>query len=104
MTTVSVIPSQAPEHLTVADASSREPGSRLHALRSVIQMSFEASVARRKSRRDTLSAVLCARPSPWHEIINARGRPQIDQFGQDVLDIGLRINTVELAGLDQRGD
>jgi hypothetical protein len=67
-------------------------------------MSFEASVARRKSRRDTLSAVLCARPSPWHEIINARGRPQIDQFGQDVLDIGLRINTVELAGLDQRGD
>src|SRR5437660_12343594 len=67
-------------------------------------MSFESSVARRKSRRDTLSAVLCARPGPWHEIINARGRPQIDQFGQDVLDIGLRINTIELAGLDERGD
>src|SRR5204862_1366562 len=67
-------------------------------------MSFESSVARRKSRRDTLSAVLCARPGPWHEIINARGRPQIDQFGQDALDIGLRINTIELAGLDERGD
>ena len=81
-------------------------GSRLHVLRSVIQMSFESSVGRRKSRRDTLSAVLCARPGPWHEIINARGRPQIDQFGQNVLDIGLRINTItiELAGLDQRGD
>jgi hypothetical protein len=37
-------------------------------------------------------------------LINARGRPQIDQFRQDVLDVGLRINTVELAGLDQRGD
>jgi hypothetical protein len=61
-------------------------------------------VERRKSRRDTLGAVLRARPGPWHEIINARGRPQIDQFGQDVLDVGLRINTVELAGLDQRGD
>ena len=67
-------------------------------------MSFGASVARRRSRRDALSAVLCARPGPWHEIINARGRPQIDQFGQNVLDIGLRINTIELAGLDQRGD
>src|SRR6478736_9679224 len=79
-------------------------GSRLHVLRSVIQMSFESSVGRRKSRRDTLGAVLRARPGPWHEIINARGRPQIDQFGQNVLDIGLRINTIELAGLDQRGD
>jgi hypothetical protein len=62
-------------------------------------MSFDSSVERHKSRRDTLSAVLCARPGPWHEIINARGRPQIDQFGQNVLDIGLRINTIELAGL-----
>jgi hypothetical protein len=62
-------------------------------------MSFESSVPRHKSRRDTLSAVLRARPGPWHEIINARGRPQIDQFGQNVLDIGLRINAVELAGL-----
>jgi hypothetical protein len=71
----------------------------MNALRLVIQMSFESSVARRRSRRDTLSAVLCARPGPWHEIINARGWPQIDQFGQNVLDVGLRINTVELAGL-----
>src|ERR1700736_2726283 len=29
---------------------------------------------------------------------------QIDQFGQNVLDIGLRINTIEFAGLDQPGD
>src|ERR1700730_4259789 len=79
-------------------------GSRLHDLRSVIQMSFEASVPRHESRRDTLSAVLCARPGPRHEIINARGRPQIDQFGQNVLDVGLRINAVELARLDERGD
>ena len=67
-------------------------------------MSFEASVPRHESRRDTLSAVLCARPGPRHEIINARGRPQIDQFGQNVLDVGLRINAVELARLDERGD
>ena len=43
-------------------------------------------------------------PRPRHEFVQTRGRPEIDQLGKDVGQIGLRLDTAELAGLDQRSD
>ena len=43
-------------------------------------------------------------PCPWHEFVDARGGPEIDEPVEDVGDVGLRLDVVELARLDQRGD
>ena len=43
-------------------------------------------------------------PGPGHEFVQARSRPEIDQLGEHVGQIGLRIDAVEFAGLDERGD
>jgi len=43
-------------------------------------------------------------PGPRHEFVQTRGWPEIDQLGEDVGQIGLRLDAAELAGLDQRSD
>jgi hypothetical protein len=43
-------------------------------------------------------------PCPWHEVVDARSGPEIDELVEDVGDIGLRINLVEFARFDQRSD
>jgi transposase-like protein len=42
------------------------------------------------------------RPGPRHELIDTRGRPEIDQLGQHVGEIGLRVDTIQFAALDER--
>jgi hypothetical protein len=41
---------------------------------------------------------------PGHEVVDLAGGMAIDEAGQDVGDVGLRIDGVEFAGLDQRSD
>jgi hypothetical protein len=41
---------------------------------------------------------------PGHELVDARGRPEVDEPGEDVSEVGLRIDAVHFAGLDQRSD
>jgi hypothetical protein len=36
---------------------------------------------------------------PRQELVDTRGRPQIDELGENVGDIGFRVDAVELAGL-----
>jgi transposase-like protein len=43
-------------------------------------------------------------PHRRHEFIKTRGRPEIDQLGENVGQVGLRLDAAELAGLDQRSD
>src|ERR1700741_2137225 len=43
-------------------------------------------------------------PGPGHQFVQTGGRPEIDQLDEDVGQIGLRLDTAELAGLDQRSD
>jgi hypothetical protein len=43
-------------------------------------------------------------PCPWHEFVDARCGPEIDELVEDVGDVGLRLDVVELARLDQRRD
>src|SRR5258708_5657368 len=43
-------------------------------------------------------------PCPWHEFVEARCGPEIDELVEDVGDVGLRLAVVEVAGLDQRRD
>src|SRR5690349_12778005 len=40
------------------------------------------------------------RPYPRHELVKTRGRPEIDQFGEDVGEVGLRVDAVKFAGLN----
>ena len=43
-------------------------------------------------------------PGPGHEFVQTGGWPEIDQLGEDVGQIGLRLDAAELAGLNQRSD
>ena len=47
---------------------------------------------------------MLGRPGPGHEFIEARGGPEIDQLGEHVSEVGLRIDTMQFAGLDERRD
>jgi transposase-like protein len=38
-------------------------------------------------------------PGPRHEFVQTRGRPKIDQLGENVGQVGLRLDAAELAGL-----
>ena len=44
------------------------------------------------------------RPGPGHEFVEARGWPEIDEFCEHVGEVGLRIDAMQFAGLDKRGD
>ena len=44
------------------------------------------------------------RPCPRHEVVDARGRPEIDEPVENACDVGLRLDVVELARFDERGD
>ena len=44
-----------------------------------------------------LAARSAAAQEPWDELVHARGRPQIDEPGQDVDEICLRIDSGQLA-------
>src|SRR5579859_3924885 len=57
----------------------------------------------RPSSSRQASAVLGC-PGPRHELVETRGRPEIDQPGQHVTEIDLRVDAMELASLDERGD
>jgi hypothetical protein len=43
-------------------------------------------------------------PGPGHEFVEARSRPEIDQAGEHVGEVGLRVDAVQFAGFDERGD
>src|SRR5260370_1175249 len=51
---------------------------------------------RPSSSRKALAALGC--PGPRHEVVETRGRPEIDQPGQHLGEIGLRGDAMELAG------
>ena len=41
---------------------------------------------------------------PWQQIVDLAVEMAVDDLGEHVGEIGVRIDAVELAGLDQRGD
>ena len=43
-------------------------------------------------------------PCPWHEFVDARGGPEIDEPVENAGDVGLRLDVVEFARFDERGD
>jgi hypothetical protein len=55
---------------------------------------------RQSSRREFVGQALC-RPYPRHEFVEPRRGPKIDELGQQISDVGLRIDAGEFAGLDQ---
>ena len=49
--------------------------------------------------REPNSVLLC--PTPRHELVEARCRPEIDELCEHVGEVGLRIDTIQFAGLDK---
>jgi transposase len=47
---------------------------------------------------------LLGAPLPGHEFIKTRGRPEIDQLGENVGQVGLRLDAAKLASFDERSD
>jgi hypothetical protein len=43
-------------------------------------------------------------PGPRHELVETRGRPEIDQLGENIGQPGLGFDAAEFAGLDKRSD
>lgn len=43
-------------------------------------------------------------PVPGHELVPARGRPVAGDFGDDISNVSLRLDSVELAGLNDGVD
>jgi len=44
------------------------------------------------------------RPGPWHQFVDARGRPEIDELGEHVGEVSLRIDAIQFAGFDERSN
>ena len=58
---------------------------------------------RYRLRREPIGCSAC-RPGPGHELVEARGWPEVDELGEHVGEVGLRIDAVQFAGLDECGD
>src|SRR5262245_63094730 len=43
-------------------------------------------------------------PGPGHELVEARGGPEIDELGEHISEVGLRIDVAQFAGLDKRSN
>src|SRR6202008_2335206 len=65
-----------------------------------------AGTAAIQDRSSSSGEVSCALggPGPWHQLVQTGGRPEIDQLGEDVGQIGLRLDAAELAGVDKGND
>lgn len=53
-------------------------------------------------RRD--DRVFSLEPAPGHEFVDACPRPAVDAVGQQSGEVGLQVNAVHFAGIDQQGD
>ena len=47
---------------------------------------------------------MLGRPGPWHELVETRGGPQVDQFCEHVGEVCLRIDAVQFTGFNERSD
>jgi transposase-like protein len=62
-----------------------------------------AAIQDRSSSSSEASSALGG-PGPGHQFVQTRGRPEIDQLGEDVGQIGPRFDATELCCFDQRSD
>ena len=53
--------------------------------------------------REAIGGTLCC-PGPRHELVEARGWPEIDELCEHVGEVDLRIDAVQFTGLDEGGD
>jgi hypothetical protein len=58
------------------------------------------SEARRPQLRGHCDLRLLGLPVPWHEFIPSGGRPVGGDFGDDISDVGLWVDAIHFAGLD----
>jgi len=43
-------------------------------------------------------------PGPWEEFVEAIVGPEIDEADENIGEVGLRVDALELAGFNQRGN
>ena len=94
----------SPQHLSAWRRTARAGLLRLPADAAALGTSTIRRVCSSSSGQASgVSGTLCG-PGPRHELVDTRGWPEIDQLGEDIGQIGLRVDAVELAGLDERGN
>ena len=86
---------KAARHGVLKPADSTEPMARTPAGTAAIQ-------DRSSSSGETSCAL--GSPGPRHQFVQTGGRPEIDQFGEDVGQISLRLDAAELCCLDERSN
>ena len=51
-------------------------------------------------RREPIGCTAC-RPDPGHKLVETRDRPEIDELGEHIGDVGLRIDSIQFASFDK---
>jgi transposase len=92
----------SPQHLSTWRKAARSGLLRLPAEATsavVAEGSRTTTIRRACSSSSRQAAGAIGRPGPRHQFVETRSRPQVDQLGEHVGDIGLRLDACELAGL-----
>src|ERR1700676_864857 len=92
----------SPQHLSAWRRAARARSLRVPADVAVAEGS--GRIRRVRASSSSQASGVLGGPGPRHELVETRGRPEVDQLGENVGQIGLRVDAVELAGLDDRGD
>src|SRR5215472_18956172 len=72
-----------------------------------VEMPAGCGMSTMRRARSSSSGHVCGAlggPGPRHELVETRSRPEIDQPGENIGQISLRVDATEFAGLDERGD
>jgi transposase-like protein len=95
----------SPQHLSAWRKAARSGLLKLpNGTRPAATRPSGTSAAQDISASSRLAPGVFGGPGPRHEFVQTRGRPEIDQLGENVGQVGLRLDAAELAGLDQRSD
>ena len=96
----------SPQHLSAWRRAARDGllGLPAEATPAVVAGTRTPPIRRACSSSSCQAAGAFGRPGPGHELVETRSRPQIDELGEHIGEVGLRIDAGELASLDQRSD
>src|SRR5215467_13817535 len=94
----------SPQHLSAWRCATR---AGLLKLPADVEMPAGSGMSTMRRARASSSGQVCGAlgsPGPRHELVETRSRPEIDQPGENIGQISLRVDATEFAGLDERGD
>ena len=89
----------SPQHLSAWRRAARAGLLRLPAKVEAVEGSGTTATRHVRFSSSGQASGALGGPGPRHKLVETRGRPEIDELGENVGQIGLRFDAVELAGL-----